>query len=158
MNFSDSGLIRLVAIFKFVKVATLIATGLGLLKLIHGDVGRQLDHWVSMLGFDPGNHYLSHVIQRATSLPPKRIKELGIASFIYAGLFLTEGTGLWLEKRWAEWFTITITASLVPIEIYEIIREPSAVKVLVLIVNVAILGYLIYRVRKEPRGGRNRRR
>ena len=152
MNVSDRGLIRLVASFKLLKVATLIVTGLGLLKLIHGDVGRQLDHWISMLGFDPGNHYLNGVIRKATSLPPKRIEQLGIVSFIYAGLFLTEGIGLWLEKRWGEWFTVIITASLVPFEIYEMVSHPTVIKALVLILNVSILAYLLYRIRKEPRG------
>ena len=154
MKVSDSGLIRLVAVFKLLKAAALVVTGLGLLKLIHGDVGRQLDHWVGALGFDPGNHYVSDAIQKATSLPPKKIKELGLASFAYAGLFLTEGIGLWLEKRWGEWFTVIITASLVPFEIYEIVRQASAVKGLVLLLNVAIVVYLLYRIRREPRSGR----
>ena len=70
-------------------------------------------------------------------------------SFIYAGLFLTEGIGLWLMKRWAEWFTIIITSSLVPVEIYELYRHPSATKILVLIINIAVVIYLLYRIRSH---------
>jgi uncharacterized membrane protein (DUF2068 family) len=70
-------------------------------------------------------------------------------SFVYAGLFLTEGVGLWLVKRWAEWFSVIITTSLVPVEIYEIHRHPSAMKCLVLILNIAVVGYLLYRIRNE---------
>jgi uncharacterized membrane protein (DUF2068 family) len=72
-----------------------------------------------------------------------------MVSFIYAGLFLTEGIGLWLVKRWAEWFTVIITGSLVPFEFYEIHHHPSLVKALVLLINMAVVAYLLYRIRNE---------
>ena len=75
-------------------------------------------------------------------------------SFNYAGLFLTEGVGLWLMKRWAEWFTIIITSSLVPVEIYELYHQPSATKIVVLIINVAVVIYLVYRIRTHKQGSK----
>ena len=81
---------------------------------------------------------------------PAQIKTLGVGSFLYAALFLAEGAGLWLEKRWGEWLTVIITSSLVPVEIYEIYRHPSAVKVAVLVINIGIVGYLINRIRTKP--------
>lgn len=158
MQSSQDRVIRLVAVFKILKAATLIVTGIGILKLMHMDVARELDHWVAMLGLDPGSRYVSQAIQRATNLSPHRIRELGLVSFVYAGLFLTEGIGLWLLKRWAEWFTVIITSSLLPFEIYEIHRHPTAIKIVVLVINVAIVVYLLYRIAKEPRGSRRRRR
>jgi uncharacterized membrane protein (DUF2068 family) len=157
MKPSQDNLIRLVAVFKILKAVVLIVTGIGILKLMHMDVARELDHWVAMLGLDPGSRYVSQAIQKATNLSPHRIRELGLVSFVYAGLFLTEGIGLWLLKRWAEWFTVIITSSLLPFEIYEIHRHPTAIKIVVLVINVAIVGYLLYRIAKEPRGPRRRR-
>jgi uncharacterized membrane protein (DUF2068 family) len=86
------------------------------------------------------------------NVSPSQIKKIGLGSFVYAGLFLTEGIGLWLMKRWAEWFTIFITGSLIPVEIYEIHRHSTALKMAVLAVNVVTVAYLIYRVRKRPAG------
>lgn len=151
MKSSNSGLIRLVAVFKLLKAAVLIATGIGILKLLHGDIATRLDHWVAALRFDPGSHLVDHAIQKVTNLSPRKIKELGLVSFAYAALFLTEGTGLWLLKRWAEWLTVIITASLVPFEVYEIVRHPTAMKTLVLVLNIAIVAYLLYRICHEPR-------
>ena len=54
-----------------------------------------------------------------------------------------------MVRRWAEWFTVTVTSSLVPVEIYEIDRHPSPVKILVLIINLAGVGYLAYRIRNS---------
>lgn len=151
MNSSHNGLIRLVAAFKLIKAALLIVAGFGILKLIHADLATQLDHWVKVLGFDPGSHYVNLAIQKATSTPRGEIKEFGIVSFVYAALFLTEGIGLWMEKRWAEWFTVAITSSLVPVEVYEIFRHPSPVKIVVLVLNIAIVAYLLWRIRHESR-------
>jgi uncharacterized membrane protein (DUF2068 family) len=147
MKSSDSSVIRLIALFKLVKAFILIAVGIGALKLLHRDMGSTLEYWVTTCGLDPENHWLERWIEKISDLSPAKVKGLGIVSFIYAGLFLTEGIGLWLMKRWAEWFTIIITTSLVPVEIYEIHRHPTPVKIVVLIINVAVVIYLIYRIR-----------
>ena len=151
MKSSRSGVLRVIAVFKLLKAAALIVTGLGALKLVHKDVGSELEHLVVMSGFDPGGRFVARAIHQVTNLSPHRIRELGIVSFVYAGLFLTEGIGLWMLKRWAEWFTVVITSSLVPFEIWEIYHRPTWMKVLVLLVNLGVVAYLIYRIREEPR-------
>jgi uncharacterized membrane protein (DUF2068 family) len=149
MKSSGNMLIRVIALFKLLKAALLIAVGMSALHLLHKDVASIAEHSVRMLGLDPGNRYVDKALAKVADLTPQKIRNLGIVSFIYAGLFLTEGIGLWMVKRWAEWFSVIITTSLVPFEIYEIHRHPSAIKVLVLIVNIAVVGYLIYRIRHE---------
>ena len=147
---SDAALLRLIGIFKLVKAALLILTGIGLLKLVHLDPAAELEHWILKLGLDPGSRLLNHAVERVTNIPPHRIKELGIGTFIYAGLFLTEGIGLCMLKRWAEWFTVIATGSLIPIEVYEIYRHPTPLKFLVLLVNLAIVAYLVHRIVGKP--------
>ena len=151
MKSSHNRLIRLIALFKLLKSGLLIALGVGAFNLLHKDVAAVLDHWVQAFRLDPANRFLDAVLEKAANLSPGQIKKLGLGSFIYAGLFLTEGIGLWLLKRWAEWLTIIITSSLVPVEIYEIYRDPTPVKFTVLVINLAIVGYLVYRVRSERR-------
>jgi len=149
MPMSDDRLIRLIAIFKFFKAGLLIAVGIGVLRLLHKDVASVLRHWSEALRVDPANHFLDAALGKATRVSPAQIKKLGLGSFLYAGLFLAEGTGLWLRKRWGEWLTVIITSSLVPIELYEIYRHASYVKLAVLALNVAIVIYLIYHIRRE---------
>jgi len=149
MKSTDKKLIRLIALFKLLKAALLTAVGLGALHLLHNHMAGELEHWVTMLGLDPGNRYIARALQKFADLSPNKIRSLGVVSFIYAGLFLTEGIGLWLVKRWGEWFSVIITSSLVPFEIYEITRHPSALKIFALIVNIAVVLYLVYRIRTE---------
>jgi len=149
MKTSQGRLLRVIAVFKFLKSAMLIALGVGAFKLLHKDVGGVVEHWVEALRLDPGNRFVDAALMKASLLRPEQIKKLGLGSFLYAALFLTEGTGLWLRKPWGEWLTVIITSSLVPVEIYEIYRHPSWVKAGVLVINVAIVGYLIYQIRSR---------
>jgi uncharacterized membrane protein (DUF2068 family) len=151
MKSSEDGLLRLIAIFKFLKASLLMALGIGLFRLIHRDVGVALEHWVRALHLDPGSHYVNLAMEKAAHLSPQQVRKIGFGSFLYAGLFLTEGAGLWLRKRWGEWLTVIITSSAVPVEIYEIHRHPSYAKIVVLALNVAIVIYLIYHVRRAGR-------
>jgi len=149
MKTSDTKLLRLIALFKLLKAALLIAVGVGALRLVHADVASFVEKWVAWFGLDPGSRYVGRFILKAAALTPNKIKDLAAGSFIYAGLFLTEGVGLWLLKRWAMWFSIIITSSLLPVEVHGIYRHPTSVKVLVLVINIAVVAFLVYRIRSE---------
>lgn len=153
----DGHLLRLIAVFKYLKAASLIALSVGVFRAIHGDVGAWLEHWVLTLRLDPGNQHVGAFLARASDLDPTQIKKLGIVGLIYAALFLLEGTGLWMQRRWGEWVTVVITGLLVPLEVYEIEKHPSVLKVGVLLVNVAVVIYLVYRIRTETRYSRQKR-
>jgi len=146
MKPSDDRLLRLIAVFKFIKAGLLIALGIGAFRLLHKDLGNVLEHWIEALRLDPGERFVDAALAKASNVSAAQIKKVGAGSFIYAALFLTEGTGLWLRKLWGEWLTVIITASLVPIEIYEIHRRPGLVKVVVLAVNVGVVVYLVYHI------------
>ena len=140
-----------IAIFKLVKGALLVAVGIGALKLLHRDVAETVMRWVDILRVDPDNRFLHGLLTRILSVSPAQLKAASIGTFIYAGLLLTEGIGLLLRKRWAEYFTIITTGALIPLEVYELIHRASATKVAVLIVNVAIVAYLVVHVRRAER-------
>jgi uncharacterized membrane protein (DUF2068 family) len=153
MKKTDRRMLRAIALFKLAKAALLIAVGVGALRLVHTDIAAMLEEWVPRLGFGPGSRYVGRLLVEAASWTPNRIRDVGVGSFIYAALFLTEGIGLWMLKRWAEWMTIVITSSLVPVEIYEIFRHPNVAKVVVLVINLGLVGYLIHQVREEREEG-----
>ena len=149
MKSSHDRLIRLIAVFKFVKAGLLVALGVGAFNLLHKDIAGVVEHWIEALRLDPGNRFLDTALAKASHVSPEQVKKIGLGSFLYAGLFLTEGTGLWLRKRWGEWLTVIITSSLIPVEIYEIHRHLSLLKLGVLAVNVVIVGYLIFRIQSQ---------
>jgi uncharacterized membrane protein (DUF2068 family) len=74
---------------------------------------------------------------------PNKFVAIGLVALAYAAIFATEGIGLWLQKYWAEWFTVIATGSLIPLEIYESINHFSWLKLAVLIANSLIVIYLV---------------
>ena len=136
-----------IAAFKLLKAAGLIAVGIGALNLLHKDVAAVVEHWVNVFRADPHNHYIDLLLTKLAVLDDRRLKEFSIGTFIYAGIFLVEGIGLAFRKRWAEYLTILTTASFLPLEIYELVRRVSISRSVVLAVNVAIFAYLVYELR-----------
>jgi len=141
----------LIALFKLTKGILLLLVGIGAHKLLHRDVAETVGHWVDILRVDPDNRYIHRLLVHVLAVTPAQLKAASVGTFVYAGLLLTEGTGLLLRKRWAEYFTIITTAGLIPLEIYEIIHRVTIAKCVILAINVAIVVYLIARIRTARR-------
>jgi len=140
--------VRLIAAFKLLKALGLLALGVGALKLLHKDVAGEVEHWINVFRVDPHNHFIDLLLEKLSILDDRRLKELSVGTFVYSGIFFVEGIGLALQKRWAEYLTIVTTASLLPLEIYELTRRVTAARFFALVVNLAIVGYLIYELRR----------
>ena len=138
----------LIAAFKLIKGLALLALGIGALKMLHKDVAAEIAQWIDVLRVDPHNHYIQMLLDKLGMVDDRKLKALSIGTFFYSALFLTEGIGLALRKRWAEYLTIISTASLLPLEVYEIVKRASAPKIVVLIANIAIVVYLVLEVRR----------
>ena len=149
---SDRGIL-LIGIFKLVKGVLLVAVGFGALRLLHRDVATVVGHWVDILRVDPENRFIHRLLTKILSVSPKQLKELSVGTFFYASLLLTEGVGLLARKHWAEYFTVITTALFIPLEIYEITRRVSPARFGVLAVNVAIVWYLVARLKSERKRG-----
>jgi uncharacterized membrane protein (DUF2068 family) len=136
----------LIALFKLFKGLLLVIAGIGALSLIHKDAAAHVARWTAALRVDPDNHYIHRLLGKLGVMSDRQLEELSAGTFFYAALLLTEGVGLWLQKRWAEYFTIFITGSLIPLEVYELCERFSATKVCVLLINIAVVVYLVARL------------
>lgn len=141
--------LRVIALFKLAKGLALLILALGVLHLLHRDVSEMLTHWLEKLRVDPGNKYAARLLSKAGLMDDKKVEIVSALTFFYSAIFLTEGTGLFLQKRWAEWFTVITTASFIPLEIYELCKHVSAVKVVLLLANAVIVVYLVYHLKAE---------
>ena len=143
-------LLLAIALFKLVKGAALIAAGVAAQKLMHAnDVPTTIYHWLDLLRLDPENRAVRMVIRPLLEISPGELKVARFGTFAYAALLLTEGVGLCLRKKWAEYFTIIATSGLIPLELYELARGVTAAKIWVLVVNVVIVAYLVWFIRRN---------
>jgi uncharacterized membrane protein (DUF2068 family) len=140
--------LMIIGIYKIVEGVLLVAVGIGALRLLHKDVAAEAMKWISFIRVDPENVFIHRVLKHLDVVNDHKLKEFGIGTFIYAGLRLTEGIGLALKKRWAEYFTLIVTASFIPLEIWEIVKRLNAVRVSVLVINIVIVIYLWMELRR----------
>jgi len=143
--------LRLIAAFKLLKGLALLAVGIGALHLLHKDVAAIAEQWINIFQVDPRSHYMRLLLAKLSLVDDRRLKELSVGTFIYSAVFLTEGVGLALGKRWAEYLTILTTASLLPIEVYELVKHAGIGKVVALVINLAVVVYLIWELRRFPK-------
>ena len=85
-----------------------------------------------------------HDLQRLFAVQLRNLYLLGVAIAAYAALEGVEAIGLWLGRRWAEYLTFVATVVFVPYEVYELTKSVTALKVLTLVINVAIVAYLLF--------------
>jgi len=147
------GLLRLIALYKIGKVILLLGAAYGVLRMRDASFLARVYSWASTLHYGLEQELVNWLLAKFSGLSPARIDTIGLATLAYATLFAVEGVGLWMRKRWAEWLTTIITASLVPLEIYETAVRPSIGKATVLVLNVLIVWYLIAQIRGAPPHG-----
>jgi len=141
----------LIAGFKLLKGFALLAVAIGALRLLHQDIAAIVDHWINAFKVDPHNRYILWLLAKLPLVNDRKLTELSVGTLIYSAIFLTEGTGLALSKRWAEYFTIITTASFLPLEVYEIIHRATVAKGVALVINIVVVIYLVRELRRYPK-------
>ena len=145
----DRGLV-LIGAFKLLQGLLLIGFAFGFLRFVHRDMQEVVADWLDAMHFDMDSHYIVNLLASLSEITDTQIRTLSGVAFVYSGVFLTEGIGLIRRKRWAEYLTVIATALLIPVELYEVIRHFGPVKLAILVLNIAIVWFLIRLLRREP--------
>lgn len=144
----DRGLL-LIGLFKLSKAVFFFCIGVGTVHLLHKDIGDEVMRLATKLRFDPESRFVALLMDKADLIDAHRLRQISFATFGYSALALTEGCGLLLEKAWAEYLTLTLTVSFLPWELYELARRPDWFRLALLIINLAVLWYLIWVLRRK---------
>ena len=143
--------LRIIALFKFVKAALLIATGYGVHLLLREDLLQRLWLWSATLTDHFAQRLLLHALGWVENLGAGQIHIVVGVTLGYTAVVLAEGIGLWMRRAWAEWFTVLATASLIPFELWELVARPPDRKLAVLVtvlLNGAVVWYLVRLLRR----------
>jgi len=144
----DRGLL-LIGVFKLLEAVFFVLVGLGAFHYLHHDLREAILDLAMRLRRDPEGRLVGFVLNHLDSMTAHRLREIGVATFLYAGLRVTEGLGLVLEKAWAEYLTVGVTMSFLPWEMYEIVERLDWVRVGLLIVNLLVLAYLVWMLQRK---------
>jgi uncharacterized membrane protein (DUF2068 family) len=136
------GLLPWIIAFKAFKAVTLTILGVTLVAARHSDPLQALMRLAVDVHLPVTSRLFQRLMRSAGSLTITKETALALTAFGYAALMGTEGVALHLRKPWASWFTIIATSSLIPFELYEIVREFDSIRVAVMIANIGIVAYL----------------
>lgn len=148
IRFHQTGL-AVIAVFKVVKGLLLLLVGLGLLKLVHAEIATLFSLLIEALHLNADSRIIHALVLKVDALQPQSVLVAGLVSLGYAGLLLLEGIGLWLERSWAAYLTVISTSLLLPFELYEVIDRVSILRVGVLVLNLAIVLYLVGQLKRH---------
>jgi len=141
--------LRVIAAYKFLKMAGLLVVAVAAFGLVREARLIALADWVMQLPYHLGHRFLVLGINHLLDFGPRQFIAIGVAACIYAAVFGIEGWGLWRGRRWAEWLTVIVTASLIPFELWEIHHRFTWLKLLALMINIAVVWYLAYLLRRK---------
>jgi uncharacterized membrane protein (DUF2068 family) len=142
-------------LFEAGKGALVVMAGFGLFGLLHRDAQSAADLLSRRLHLNPAKEHARIFVELLSDLSSGTLWMLAALALTYSCVRFIEAYGLWRNRPWAKWLAALSGAIYVPFELYELYRGVSGVKLAALILNVAVVAYMIHSIRSStPRGKR----
>ena len=132
-----------IASYNLGKGLLFLTLALGFLGFLHKDVDTIVGNWLAWLGVSLENEHVAALLVRLDLVTDNQLKVFSGIAFLLGGIFVTEGIGLLFKQRWAEFLTVVVTASFIPVEMFESFKHFGPAKMILLTVNVVIVWFLV---------------
>jgi uncharacterized membrane protein (DUF2068 family) len=148
----DATILRLLAVERFAKGLLVLFAAFGVYRFRAGHDAVQrafhedlplLKPLADKIGWNLEDSSIVHTLRRVIEAESRTLMWVAIGLLVYGGLQLVEGVGLWLLKRWGEYFAVVATSLFIPIEIYEIVEKLTWLRVGALVINIAAVLYIL---------------
>ncbi len=160
----DATVLRLLAVERILRAVLLIGIGYVVLRFRHSEGNFQAlfnralpaaKPLARVFHFDLDHSPTIDRLRHLLTTKPSTLLLVAFAVFGYAAINLVEATGLWLMKRWGEYFATVATSLFLPLEVYELSERVTVLRVGAFIINLAAIAYLLLSKRLFGlRGGR----
>jgi uncharacterized membrane protein (DUF2068 family) len=161
----DAVILRLLAVERGGRGLLVLAAAYGIwrFRANHDAIQRAFNEDLPLLRpiaeklkFNLDDSSIVHTLRSVIEANTRTLAAVAIGLLVYGILQLVEATGLWLLKRWGEYFAVVATSLGIPIEIYELVEKVTVIRVGALIINVAAVIYLVWTKRLfGVRGGKH---
>jgi uncharacterized membrane protein (DUF2068 family) len=137
--------LRAVASLELAKGLVVLLLGFGAVSLVHKDAWDVAETLLHFLRVNPDHHHYAQVfLDLADNVTDRKLWALAAGAAAYSVVRFVEAYGLWRARTWAEWFALISGAIYVPFEAYELARRPTPIHLAVLLINLAIVFYMLY--------------
>jgi uncharacterized membrane protein (DUF2068 family) len=128
---------------KLLKGTLLLLLALGIFKISDTNLPELFREVLQFMHLDPEKKFFADLEAKIAAISAARMVWVAGGTFLYSLFSLVEGVGLLCRVSWAGWLAIGESMFFVPIEIYELLKRPSAIVLVVLGLNVFIVWYLL---------------
>ena len=148
-------LLRAVASIEFCKGVFVTLMGFCALALVHKDLWAIAEIILAILRIDTDRRSAQLFLDFADSVTDARLWAAARFAFAYSSLRYVEAYGLWHERTWAEWVAFVSGTLLLPLEIRELFRGLTILRVGLFVGNLALILYMLYVILENRRERRN---
>ena len=141
--------LRAVAVFEASKGFLVLFAGVALFSLIHHNVQITAEQLVGHLHLNPAKNIPKIFIEAASNLTDARMRLLALFALFYSSMRFVESYGLWYAKRWAEWFALLSGSVYLPVELYELVKGVTWLKIVLVLVNLVVVLYMAIMLRRN---------
>lgn len=141
--------LKVVAVFEACKGLLVLFAGLALFSLIHQNIQSVAEQLVGHMHLNPVKHIPGIFIEAAGSLTDGRMLLFALFALLYSSMRFVEAYGLWFARRWAEWFALVSGSIYLPIELYELIKGVSWLKIIFVLINLLIVFYMTMMLKRH---------
>ena len=145
-----SGL-QVVAAFEAFKGLLVLLTGVAVFSLMHQDIQVVAEQLVGHMHLNPAKHIPKIFIEVSGNLANQRILFLALFACLYSSMRFVEAYGLWFQKRWSEWFALVSGSIYLPIELYELTKGFTWIKIGFVSINLIVVMYMAFMLKKNIR-------
>ncbi|HBV77038.1 MULTISPECIES: DUF2127 domain-containing protein [Vibrio] len=142
--------LRVIATLEASKGILAVLIGFGIYTLFSHDAKQIVIDLIRHCHLNPASYYPHMLVEKIGAITPKNINLLTVGILLYSVIRFIEAYGLWLEKRWTEWFALLSGAIYIPFELYELIQKVDLITVGALVINLLVVGYMIF-ILKQPK-------
>ena len=146
---TQSKALHTIACFEALKGFAAVAASVGLLSLAHHDVRALAYALIGHFHLNPDAHYPKLLLDEAALLANSNLLQTVVLAWAYAAIRLLEGYGLWQDRAWAEWLAALSGSVYLPWEINHLMQHTTAINAMVLLGNVAVVWYMVIRLRRR---------
>lgn len=141
--------LKSIALFEAAKGALVILAGIGLVALLHRDAQALAEAIVSRFHINPASRYPTIFLSLMAHPTDGRLWAIGGSAAVYALMRFAEAYGLWRGRSWGNWIGVWSGGIYIPVEIYEAVRHPSWLHVLLAIANAVVVIYLVLQLARH---------
>ena len=145
-------ILRVFAVERFIRALVIGAAAFGVWRFSYSRLSLEQEFNRALpdvrrlytdLGFNFQHSTLIGLVHHALRLNSRTLGYLAIGLAAYAVIEVVEGVGLWLLKRWGEYFAMVATSIFLPYEIYDLTVKFTVLRLLTFLVNLALVVYLV---------------